>query len=259
MVLKSSINLGTRINGSSDLQIWNNHNMRNTALKNSLLKTNPSHRKRSVTGRRRRMPKNGAISKKAPGTTPKNVAQNSHWCLRSKSRSRTLILNLIQKILIEGRSSMQTPLLLSRPQQFNRKNQHILKRGSAFFIQSCGWRGPRCILLLIAEARRTSSQQGCQTFGIVDNTTRTAIQHQVASPGTRSSCEPAVSIYKNMIFIKKNHLFDKSNHQKSDIIIACTWYRHVEVLSTPLCLKDTDFDKNLPFSTVCMPSTSARA
>ena len=52
-----------------------------------------------------------------------------------------------------------TPLLLSRPQQFNQKNQHIQKRGSAFFIHRCGWRGPRCILLLIAEAKRTSSQQ----------------------------------------------------------------------------------------------------
>jgi len=75
-----------------------------------------------------------------------------------------------------------------------RKNQHILKRGSACFIHSCGWRGPRCILLLIAESRRTSSQQGYQAVGIVDNNTRTTIQHQVASQGTRSSSQPAVSI-----------------------------------------------------------------
>jgi hypothetical protein len=31
-----------------------------------------------------------------------------------------------------------TPLLLSQPQQFNQKNQQILKRGSTFFIHRCG-------------------------------------------------------------------------------------------------------------------------
>jgi hypothetical protein len=35
--------------------------------------------KRRVTGRQRRTPENGAISTKSPGTTPMNVAQNSHW------------------------------------------------------------------------------------------------------------------------------------------------------------------------------------
>jgi hypothetical protein len=34
---------------------------------------------------------NGVISTKSPGTTPMNVAQNSHWWPRSKTRSRTLI------------------------------------------------------------------------------------------------------------------------------------------------------------------------
>jgi hypothetical protein len=84
-----------------------------TALTNSLLKTSPSHRKRRVTERRRRTPENGVISTKSPGTTPMNVAQNSHWWSRSKTRSQTLIHNLIQKILIEDRSSTQIPLLLS--------------------------------------------------------------------------------------------------------------------------------------------------
>jgi hypothetical protein len=107
-------------------------------LTNNLPKTSPSHRKRRVTERRRRTLENGAISTKSPGTTPMNVAQNSHWWPRSKTRSRTLIQNLIQKILIEDRSSTQTPLLLSRQQQFNQKNQQILKRGSAFFIHRCG-------------------------------------------------------------------------------------------------------------------------
>jgi hypothetical protein len=47
--------------------------------KQSLLKTSPSHRKRRVTRRQRRTLENGAISIKSPGTTPMNVAQNSHW------------------------------------------------------------------------------------------------------------------------------------------------------------------------------------
>jgi hypothetical protein len=42
-------------------------------------KTSPSHRKRRVTERQRRTPENGVISTKSPGTTPMNVAQNSHW------------------------------------------------------------------------------------------------------------------------------------------------------------------------------------
>jgi hypothetical protein len=40
-----------------------------------------------------------------------------------KDKESTLIQNLIQKILKIDRSSTQTPLLLSRPQQFNQKNQ----------------------------------------------------------------------------------------------------------------------------------------
>jgi hypothetical protein len=107
-------------------------------LTNSLPKTNPSHRKRRVTGRQRRTPENGVISTKAPGTTPMNVAQNSHWWPRSKTRIRTLIQNMILKILVKDRSSTQTPLLLSQPQQFNQKNQQIQKRGSTFFIHRCG-------------------------------------------------------------------------------------------------------------------------
>jgi hypothetical protein len=75
---------------------------------------------------------------KIPWHNTNECAQNSHWWPRSKTRSRTLIQNLILKILVKDRSSMQTPLLLLRPQQFNQKNQQILKRGSAFFIHRCG-------------------------------------------------------------------------------------------------------------------------
>jgi hypothetical protein len=138
MLSKSSRNLGTRTNGSSGLQIHNNQSMIKTTLTNNLPKTSPSHRKRRVTERRRRTLESGVISTKSPGTTLMNVTQNNHWWSRSKTRSRTLIQNLIQKIMEEDRSSTQTPLLLSRPQQFNQKNQQILKRGSTFFIHRCG-------------------------------------------------------------------------------------------------------------------------
>jgi hypothetical protein len=102
MLLKLSRNLSTRTNGNSGLQIRNNQSMTKTALTNSLPKTSPRHRKRRVTGRQRRTPENGVISTKSPGTTPMNVAQNSHWWPRSKTRSRTLIQNLILKIHGKG-------------------------------------------------------------------------------------------------------------------------------------------------------------
>jgi hypothetical protein len=143
MMLKSSRNLSTRTNGSSGLQIRNNQSMIKTTLTNNFLKTSLSHRKRRVTGRRRRTLENGVISTKSPSTTPMNVAQNSHWWLRSKTRSQTLIHNLILKILVKDRSSTQTPLLLSRPQQFNQKNQQILKRGSAPFHSQMWVKGTR--------------------------------------------------------------------------------------------------------------------
>jgi hypothetical protein len=119
MLLKSNRNLSIRTSGSSVMQICNNQSMVKTALTTSLQKKSPSHRKRRTTERRRRTLENGAISTKSHGTTPMNVAQNSHWWSRSNIRSRTLIQNLIQKILVENRSSTQTPLVLSRPQQFN--------------------------------------------------------------------------------------------------------------------------------------------
>jgi hypothetical protein len=68
-----------------------------------------SYRKRRVTGRKEGNRKNGEISTNSLGTTPMNIAQNSHWWSRSKTRSQNLIL----KILVKDRSSTQTPLLLS--------------------------------------------------------------------------------------------------------------------------------------------------
>jgi hypothetical protein len=112
MLLKLSRNLSTKTNRSLDMQICNNQSMINMTLTNSLSKTIPNHRKRRVT-KRRRTPKNGVIFTKSPSTIPMNVAQNSHWWPRSKTRSQTLIQNLIHKILIEDRSLTQTPRLLS--------------------------------------------------------------------------------------------------------------------------------------------------
>jgi hypothetical protein len=138
MLLKSSRNLSTRTNGSSGLQIHNNQSM----TKYGPNKQSPENQSKPQEKKGHRKTKkdmeNGVISTKSLGTTPMNVAQNSHWWPRSKTRSRTLIQNLILKILVKDRSLMQTPLLLSRPQQFNQKNQQILKRGSAFFIHRCG-------------------------------------------------------------------------------------------------------------------------
>ena len=116
ILLKSSRNLSTRTNGILFLQIHNNKSMTKTPLTNSLLKI---HMKRRVMGRQRRTLENGVISTKSPGTTPMNVTRNSHWWPISKTRSRNLIHNLILKTLVKDRSSTQTPLLLSRPQQFN--------------------------------------------------------------------------------------------------------------------------------------------
>jgi hypothetical protein len=138
MLLKSSRNLSTRTNRSLGLQIRNNQSMTKMTLTNNLLKTSPNHKKRRVTGRQRRTPKNGVISTKSPGTTSMNVTQNIHWWPRSKTRSQTLILNMIMKTLVKDISLTRTPLLLSRSQQFNQKNQQILKRGSTFFIHRCG-------------------------------------------------------------------------------------------------------------------------
>ena len=105
MLLKSSRNLSIRTNGSSGLQIRSNQSMTKTALTNSVLKTNPRHRKIRIMRRQKRTPENGVISTKSSGTTPMNVTQKIHWWSRSKKRSRTLIQNLIKKIMGEDRSS----------------------------------------------------------------------------------------------------------------------------------------------------------
>jgi hypothetical protein len=123
MLSKSSRNLGTSTNGSLGLQIRNKQSMVKMSLVNSLMTTSPSHKKSRVKERQRMTRVSGATSTKAPCTTPMNITRNSHWWSRSKIRSQALIQNMIQIILKTNRSTMQTVLLLLRPQQFNQKNQ----------------------------------------------------------------------------------------------------------------------------------------
>jgi hypothetical protein len=158
MLLKLSRNLSTKTNGNSSLQIRNNQSMTKMALTNSLPKTSPRHRKRRVTGRQRRTPENGVISTKSLGTTSMNVTQNSHWWLRSKTRRRTLIQNLILKILVNDRSLTQTPLLLST-RAIQPEEPTDPEEGERLFHSQMWVKGTRCILLLITESRKTSSQQ----------------------------------------------------------------------------------------------------
>jgi hypothetical protein len=106
MLLKSSRNLSTRTSGSLSLKICNNQSMIKTTLTNNLPKTSPSHKKRRVTGIQRRTLESGVIFTKSPGRTLMNFTQNNHWWLRSKKMSRTLIHNLIMKIMEGDRSSM---------------------------------------------------------------------------------------------------------------------------------------------------------
>jgi hypothetical protein len=81
MLLKLSRNLSTRTNGNSGLKIHNNQSMTKTSLTNSLLKTGPRHKKRRVTGRQRRTPKNG-VECHWPARFV-SVAYSSHYFRRS--------------------------------------------------------------------------------------------------------------------------------------------------------------------------------
>jgi hypothetical protein len=105
------------------LQICNNQSMIKTALTNSLLKTSPSHRKRRVIEKMKRTLESGVISTKSPGTTLMNFSQNNHWWSRSKTRSRTLIQNMIKKILVKDRS-------LNRPHCYYHDHNNSTRRTS---------------------------------------------------------------------------------------------------------------------------------
>jgi hypothetical protein len=77
MFSKSRRNLGTRTNGSLDMQILNNQSIINKNLTKNLLKTHPSHRKRRVIERQRRTPESSGISTKSPSTTLMNITKKS--------------------------------------------------------------------------------------------------------------------------------------------------------------------------------------
>jgi hypothetical protein len=75
--------------------------MTKIALTDSLLKPVQYIGKEGSREDKEGTPENGAISTKSLGTTSMNVTQNNHWWPRSKTRIRTLILNLILKILVK--------------------------------------------------------------------------------------------------------------------------------------------------------------
>jgi hypothetical protein len=108
MFSKSRRNLGTRTNISLCLKICNNQSMVNTTLTIRFQKTHPSHMKIRVTLRQTRTLESGVISKKSPSKTPMNFTQNNQCWSSSKKKSRTQFQNMIQKIMGEERSSMQT-------------------------------------------------------------------------------------------------------------------------------------------------------
>jgi hypothetical protein len=134
------------------------------------------------------------ISTKSPGTTPMNVAQNSHWWSRSKTRSQTLIQNLILKILVKDRSLTQTPLLLSTT-TIQLEEPIDPEEGECLFHSQMWVKGtPLHFIVDSGSQKKPHLSRGRQTVGIVDNTTPAAIQHRVASTRTRSPCQPTVSI-----------------------------------------------------------------
>jgi hypothetical protein len=96
MLSKESINLGTIKNESSGLEIHNNQSTIMMTLTKNLLTTNPRHKKRRVRERQRMTLQSGVTYTKSPGTTSMNVTQNFHLWLRSKTRSRTMIQNIIK-------------------------------------------------------------------------------------------------------------------------------------------------------------------
>jgi hypothetical protein len=112
--------------------------MKNTTLTNSLLKTNPSHGKRRVMGRQRRTPKNGAISKKSPGTTMMNVIQKIHWWPRSKYKemnpnSESNYENTGKRQIIDA-----DPTVIFGTTTIQPEEPIDLEEGSTFFIHICG-------------------------------------------------------------------------------------------------------------------------
>ena len=119
---------------------------------------------------------------------------------------------------------MQNPLLLWKPQQYNEKNQMILRRGSASSIHRCECRGPPCILLLITKGRRITSQQRssrswiCRQHHTCNHTTsygftrdeifmsaNNVSYHTTSSPSRMRYCV-MFPHWKSMMFCYANHI-----------------------------------------------------
>jgi hypothetical protein len=138
MLSKSSRNLSTRTNGSSGLQICNNQSM----IKMDPNKQPPENQSKTQEKKGKGKTKNDTGKwcdfHKIPWHNTDECRSKQSLVVEIKEKDRTQIQNLIQKIMEGDRSSTQTPLPLSQPQQSNQKHQQILKRGSASSIHRCG-------------------------------------------------------------------------------------------------------------------------
>jgi hypothetical protein len=140
-------NSSSRVSGGSDLKIRHNkmmaketltRRMKDRVRKANLKRANPRRKQRRVMGGLRKTLESGVSSTTTPGTTQMNVARNSHGWLSSKKKNQNLTWTFIQSTIKGNRSSMQNPLLPSRPKQYNQKNQRSLRRGSASSTPRCG-------------------------------------------------------------------------------------------------------------------------
>jgi hypothetical protein len=118
--------------------LHNNQSMTKMALTNSLTKNSPRHRKIRVTGKTKKDTEKWCDFHKIPWHNTNEC--HSKQSLLAEIKDKELNPNSESDFENTGKGQIiaQTPLLLSRSQQFNQKNQQILKRGSAFFIQRCG-------------------------------------------------------------------------------------------------------------------------
>jgi hypothetical protein len=228
MLLKLSINLSTKTNGSSGLQICNNQSMIKMTLTNSLPKTSPSHRKRRVTKRQRRTPKNGVISTKSPGTTLMNVAQNSHWWPRSKTRSRTLDSKSDSKNTDRRQIINTDPTAIVRTTIIQPEEPTDPEEGEHLFHSQMWVKGTPLHFIVDSRSQKEPHlSRGHQIVGIVDNTTPETIQHRVASLrrdlGVSQQCRLSYDIQP----FKDEVLCDVSPLDVFDVLLGTTIYVEV--------------------------------
>jgi hypothetical protein len=144
---KLRINSSNKVSRSLGLKIRHNrimaketltHRMKDRERKANLKRASPRCKHRKVTRSLRKKLESGVSSIKSPGTTSMNVARNNYWWSSSKKNNQNLTWTLIQRIIKGNMSLMSNPLLPSRPQQYNQKNQRSLRMMSASSTHRCG-------------------------------------------------------------------------------------------------------------------------